>query len=190
MNDFTKGYIECALWSMNDESGGVPLDDNYCIDDLDISTDCLKTMQEDCDRFQEETLQLRFQLGNAINPSVHGHDFWLTRNGHGAGFWGRGCGDIGDQLTDAAAAYGEVNLYVENGVVHDHGEGVGAFEPKFFVAMMANMQTCDECTNGDDYDDAAITLSRLVEEARKIQKVNTPRTDRMMNGHEKAQHDE
>lgn len=35
-----------------------------------------------------------------------GHDFALTRDGHGAGFWDRGLGVIGDRLTDAAKVYG------------------------------------------------------------------------------------
>ncbi len=43
----------------------------------------------------------------------HGHDFALTRNGHGVGFWDRGYGDIGDILTDACKPYGEHNLYVD-----------------------------------------------------------------------------
>lgn len=36
-----------------------------------------------------------------------GHDLWLTRNHHGAGFWDRGLGDLGDKLTEAAHAMGE-----------------------------------------------------------------------------------
>lgn len=39
----------------------------------------------------------------------HGGDFYLTRNRHGAGFWDRGYGDIGDQLSEAAKAYGSTN---------------------------------------------------------------------------------
>ena len=35
------------------------------------------------------------------------HDFALTRNRHGAGFWDRGLGDIGARLTEAAHAYGD-----------------------------------------------------------------------------------
>lgn len=42
-----------------------------------------------------------------------GHDFALTRNGHGTGFWDRGYGDAGDILTDACKPYGEHNLYVD-----------------------------------------------------------------------------
>jgi hypothetical protein len=36
-----------------------------------------------------------------------GHDFALTRNHHGAGYWCRDLGDLGDRLTTAAHAYGE-----------------------------------------------------------------------------------
>ena len=48
-----------------------------------------------------------------------GHDFWLTRNGHGAGFWDRGLGEAGKKLTDAAHAFGECNLYLgDDDVIH------------------------------------------------------------------------
>ena len=42
----------------------------------------------------------------------HGHDLWLTRNHHGAGFWDRGYGEVGDRLTTAAEVYGEAYLYL------------------------------------------------------------------------------
>lgn len=29
-----------------------------------------------------------------------GHDLWLTSQGHGAGFWDRGLGDLGDRLSN------------------------------------------------------------------------------------------
>ena len=41
-----------------------------------------------------------------------GHDFALTRNHHGAGFWDRGYGDVGNWLTFAAHAYGESNAWI------------------------------------------------------------------------------
>jgi hypothetical protein len=41
------------------------------------------------------------------------HDFWLTRNHHGAGFWD---GDyetpIGEKLTEISESFGEVHLYL------------------------------------------------------------------------------
>lgn len=42
------------------------------------------------------------------------HDFILTRNRHGAGFWGRGAGGVGERLTNAAHGYGEVDLYLDD----------------------------------------------------------------------------
>lgn len=48
-----------------------------------------------------------------------GHDFLLTREGAGVGFWDRGLGDIGDRLTDAARIYGSTVAYVgDDGMIH------------------------------------------------------------------------
>ena len=41
-----------------------------------------------------------------------GHDFWLTRNGHGAGFWdGEWPKVYADMLTEGAKGYGEFETY-------------------------------------------------------------------------------
>ena len=45
------------------------------------------------------------------DSSRAGHDFFLTRNRHGAGFWDRNLGQVGDRLTTAAHVYGECYLY-------------------------------------------------------------------------------
>ena len=47
----------------------------------------------------------------ANDPGQAGHDFALTRNGHGAGFWDRGAGEAGKVLTESAEAFGE--FYIE-----------------------------------------------------------------------------
>lgn len=46
-----------------------------------------------------------------------GHDLWLTRNGHGAGFWDRPeiWGDCSDLFSDIARSMGEKYAYAENG---------------------------------------------------------------------------
>ena len=42
-----------------------------------------------------------------------GHDFWLTRNHHGAGFWdGDWPEDVDEKLTEASHSWGEMDLYV------------------------------------------------------------------------------
>ena len=59
------------------------------------------------------------QMLHGINPEQIGHDLWLTRNGHGAGFWDRGLGDRGDSLTAICKALGEVCTYVgDDGHLH------------------------------------------------------------------------
>lgn len=109
LDDFTTGYIECMLWSStdnSDESGGKPLDDNYDISD--IAMESLREIVADCKDFQEaNSEQLQELLDDyAYTLERAGHDFWLTRNRHGAGFWDRGFGKVGDALTEASHAYG------------------------------------------------------------------------------------
>jgi len=45
------------------------------------------------------------------NISQAGHDFWLTRNRHGTGFWDRGdlYGKYSQKFTDLAHAFGEAS---------------------------------------------------------------------------------
>lgn len=114
-DDFTRGYIETALWSSNDESdasGGEPLDANYDIRDLAPS--CMQAMTEDCAKFQVENSELLEAAGNQDGQDEfrQGHDFWLTRNGHGAGYWDGDYPTTGDGLTEASKAFGDVDLYV------------------------------------------------------------------------------
>jgi hypothetical protein len=124
LDDFTRAYVECALWASTDnadESGGEPLDANYGIEDIDPTT--LATMIEDCRRFQEENAA---DLALYNHPEwsaadLGGHDFFLTRNHHGAGFWDRDClpEDAGQRLTEAAEKFGEVDLTVgEDGWIY------------------------------------------------------------------------
>ena len=47
------------------------------------------------------------------SAELAGHDFALTRNGHGAGFWDRGLGAIGDMLTSECKPYGSHNVTLE-----------------------------------------------------------------------------
>lgn len=106
---FLKGYIRCALWSSNDESddyGGEPLDANY--DERDLTERTLAAFEADCARFQADNAA---DLAD-LELEQAGHDFWLTRNRHGAGFWDRGLGEKGGRLSEAARAFGEVHLYV------------------------------------------------------------------------------
>ena len=113
-------YVEAALWSSIDEYGN-PLDDEYEPSDIDPET--MAIMRADCfaflsacwgDTWEEFTIDL-----SSIEPEQLGHDFWLTRNGHGAGFWDRGLGEIGERLTTLAHSFGEFDLITDGSkVVH------------------------------------------------------------------------
>lgn len=115
---FTQAYIACALWSTTDnadDSGGSPLDDTYSPED--IAPETLDQMIADCRAFQEAHADdLRFGT-----PEQAGHDFWLTRERHGAGFWdGDWERSVGERLTNAAHAYGSFDLTVgDDGRIHN-----------------------------------------------------------------------
>ncbi len=116
LDNFTAAYIECALWSSMDENDEA-LDANYSIEDF--APAALASIIEDCADFQSSFADLLAQAYELYSHSpdwTHeaqaGHDFWLTRNRHGAGFWDRGLGEVGRRLTEMSHPYGEVNLYV------------------------------------------------------------------------------
>jgi hypothetical protein len=105
-------YLTCALWSSTDDDGD-PLD-VYDTDDIDPDTRA--RMAADLAAFMEANAD---DLAG-IPPEQIGHDFWLTRNRHGAGFWDRGLGERGTRLTDAAHVYGEVSLFAnDDGTISD-----------------------------------------------------------------------
>lgn len=124
LDEFTRAYLECALWAETDEStpeGGNPLDENYSIENF--SAEAIALAVQDCKRFQKENAEnlVSGNCGNLDGSDVEmgGHDFWLTRNGHGTGFWAGYWGEKGDRLTEASKQYGECNVYVgDNGTLH------------------------------------------------------------------------
>lgn len=50
-----------------------------------------------------------FDHSQGYPESYAGHDLWLTRSGHGCGYWDRGLGELGDRLTEAAKAMGSAD---------------------------------------------------------------------------------
>jgi hypothetical protein len=105
MDTFTRAYITAALFTETDDDDQ-PLDKNYTIDDLTIAARNL--MASDCAGFLEAHAE---EIGSELERA--GHDFWLTRNGHGAGFWdGDWPAPTGQDLSIAAKKYGTAGLYV------------------------------------------------------------------------------
>lgn len=107
-----RAYLECALWSSTDDDGE-PLDREHGTDSIDAATRA--EMLSDCRDFWAANYA---DLGT-MEPGQAGHDFWLTRNGHGAGFWDRGLGELGERLTRATKVYGGVELYIgDDGLIY------------------------------------------------------------------------
>ncbi len=108
--------LETLLWSSivgpNDEPA-----DNY-----EPSKELSNRIYKDWESFQEKAVKLGF------NPELHrraissyelwdhaAHDFILTRNHHGAGFWdGDWFEPFGSLLTDLALTFPELELYLDD----------------------------------------------------------------------------
>jgi hypothetical protein len=122
---FTRAYLTAAMFTGVEFPDGHPdkdSDKEYDLPADQIEPDSLRSMIADAVKFQADNADLlaeayaRDGYGNAewSGEEQAGHDFWLTRNGHGAGFWDRSALDadgLGDKLSDAAKAFGECDLY-------------------------------------------------------------------------------
>lgn len=118
---FNAHMLVTALWSSTDDEGE-PLDAQYDIHDIDsdsadkLRADALAFYIKARDMIQHDDAPLANDFDGTISArkaAMAGHDFWLTRCGHGAGFWD---GDwpkaIGDALSEMARQAGNVDLYV------------------------------------------------------------------------------
>jgi hypothetical protein len=106
MSRLAEIYFETALWSSIDHNDE-PMDANYGFHDLAQET--IDKAENDIELFIAKTGPL---LNNYEYKQIL-HDFWLTRNRHGAGFWD---GDyeksVGDKLTNLSHSFGQVDLYI------------------------------------------------------------------------------
>lgn len=110
IDPFALAYIACALWSSNGDDGE-PLDSRY--NWTHLAKETLQRMVADCARFQEENSK-DLCVSISSNATEGGHAFWLSRNGHGSGFFDSEhfANDIRDRLQDAARKFGNCDLYV------------------------------------------------------------------------------
>jgi len=97
--EILESYLETALWTEEEEIGPANVND--------FSDEARESANNDVLEFMNKTNGLIDEL----ESSQVGHDLWLTRNGHGAGFWDRGLGELGDKLTIIAKSMGEKHLY-------------------------------------------------------------------------------
>jgi hypothetical protein len=106
LEGFISGYIEAMLWSSTDGPEGeeVPMDRNF--GPWDISDEALASIRRECTDFWQANESLIYgepdvRGGDCFRAEQAGHDFWLTRAGHGAGFWDGDWPMNGDKLDSA-----------------------------------------------------------------------------------------
>lgn len=103
--DLIDSYFETMLWSSTGSEGG-PLDANYTAEDIAPEAKAAQIAQ--LKSFLDNAWQYLTTMTERDNVA---QDFWLTRNGHGAGFWD-GDYKYGNDLTALAELYDECEPYV------------------------------------------------------------------------------
>tara|TARA_R100001530_G_scaffold106025_1_gene74048 strand:- start:761 stop:1126 length:366 start_codon:yes stop_codon:yes gene_type:complete len=107
LENFTKATIEALYFT---ETGDL----DQPTSDAKLSPDNLAHLQADCASFwyrfggYVETAECNRGDGSHSKASQAGHDFWLTRQGHGAGFWdGDWSEPFAKLLSAGSECYGE-----------------------------------------------------------------------------------
>lgn len=121
--EFLAGYTAALLWSSTDEVNGETVN----LDDYATSTAADDHCRAACLAFFEanaadlaEAARLYVSSQGSTGYEMAGHDFALTRNRHGAGYWdGDLPEELGNRLTEAAKAAGECWPYLgDDGAVY------------------------------------------------------------------------
>jgi hypothetical protein len=131
-------YLACAAWATphrNEDTGEV-LDDG--MERFEWAPESSETAVRLIAGFYLDNCELcEAAIGRQIGPSGGrgdaerytwgqlGHDLWLTRNGHGAGFWDSGLPDgLGERLSAVARKMGETGCWLDaHDVLHLDEEG-------------------------------------------------------------------
>lgn len=127
-----ENYAECALWTAScngqadhedcrgQDCDASLLDLGYDLASFDPAS--VAEMRAQLSAFVASAEAERPDAFAGMDPEQLGHDFSLTRNGHGAGFWDRGLGERGTYLTALCKPYGEAHVYVgDDGIAHHNG---------------------------------------------------------------------
>ena len=118
LDSFVQGYIEAMFFTdASDLDDGELADASFA----DLAPETLTKCIEDCAKFRaslpkdgsgRDAVDLACDYApDDYDEQRAGTDFWFTRNRHGAGFWDRELGVVGDELTNAAHTVGEISLY-------------------------------------------------------------------------------
>jgi len=124
LNPFEQGYVECMFFTSASDPDDADLAHATF---AELAPQALADAREDCENFRMAVGYSRRGPGSPFGPAgtrwemyigdkpytdhQAGVDFWFTRNGHGAGFWDRGLGEVGEHLSKIAKTFGTRDLY-------------------------------------------------------------------------------
>jgi hypothetical protein len=143
MSPMVRQYLETCLWStlaiLSEDDEGNETWEEKGFDVSDFHPDAVYYATKDCDNFlalcDESETDLLCNWPDTVTDNEldglreqaiesAGHDFWLTRERHGAGFWD-GDWTHGDELTKIAHSFGSGGdcMYVDaDGKIHFNGD--------------------------------------------------------------------
>lgn len=122
----TRHYLIALLWTMPGDDNCENPGDDIAIEGLPQETiqhakDDVISFVKSCGELFDKVMAC-YDDGYGYHPdagsaeAAFGHDFALTRNGHGAGFWDRDSEGLprvlGEALTRVCESFGESNLYI------------------------------------------------------------------------------
>ena len=113
IHNILEGYLNTALWASSSAEGN--LDDFYSVEDF--SKEAKQKAMADVEKFvgmaESDINKVLSGSWDAEKMETIGHDLFLTRNGHGAGFWdGDYEEEVGKNLTNIAKNMGSANPYI------------------------------------------------------------------------------
>ena len=118
--EMIEGYLDCALWASvplsEDESADASLF-NLGYKRANCCADTRASARVACEGFAAahgDALRAAFYDHPQYTPARAGHDLFLSRNGHGAGFFDHGEHPCWDVLQAAARGLGETEEVSEN----------------------------------------------------------------------------
>jgi hypothetical protein len=143
LNQILNGYLEAALWTEEERLNDEGQSNQYNDDDVEENElDRLVKIQSNLNKknftsFTREDIEpnsliavyldikkfIKLAGDDAVKDAIEnirldglGHDIWLSRNGHGAGFFDRTYDNDNSEelLMKAARAIGEVDLYIND----------------------------------------------------------------------------
>jgi len=114
LNKILKGYITCALWTDEEELKTQNAQIDVDIENVDYNS--LIASYNDIKKFIELAGSDNINYAIEANGLERlGHDIWLTRNGHGAGFFDHNYDeDVEKKLIESGKSLGSKHIYIND----------------------------------------------------------------------------